>query len=227
MESGARDYNSSRSPALKCSLRDTAGELPVIPLEVSRMKRLLAIPLVLLALGLPLVAGAVLDRNFVPPGTEIRVRTDGPVIVANWDRGRIYTAHLATDVWGDNRDVAIPRGANCEIIVRQVAPGQLALDLESLTVEGRRYVMDAVGPQFNMTQDQYNSGAGIIGNIIGAITGTQGQNVQYQGDRIRVPAGSEITFRLQQPLRIANWNDEGYSDRGNHYHHDTNHGWYR
>lgn len=191
------------------------------------MKRLLGIPLVLLALGLPLVAGALLDRNFVPPGTEIRVRTDGPVTVANWDRGRIYTAHLATDVWGDDRNVAIPRGANCEIIVRQVAPGELALDLESLTVEGRRYAMDAAGPQFNMNQEQYNSGAGIIGNIIGAITGTQGQNVQYKGDRINVPAGSEITFRLQQPLRIVDWRDEGYSNKGNHYHRDANHGWYR
>jgi hypothetical protein len=191
------------------------------------MKRLLAIPLVLLTLGLPLFAVGLLDRNFVPPGTEVRVRTDGPVIVATWDRGRIYSAHLAADVWGEDRNVLIPRGANCEIIVRQVGPGQLSLDLESMTVEGRRYVMDAAGPQFNMSHEQYNSGAGIIGNIIGAITGTRGEDVQYQGDRIRVPAGSEITFRLQQPLRIADWPDEGYTNRGYHYHRDTNHGWYR
>jgi hypothetical protein len=84
----------------------------------------------------------------------------------------------------------------------------------------------ATDRQRNHNQDQYNNGAGIIGNIIGAIAGSQG-NVQYQGDRIRVPSGSELTFQLQQPLYVATWGDEGYERDRYHYHHETNHGWYR
>ena len=101
------------------------------------------------------------------------------------------------------------------------------MDLESITVEGRRYAMDAEGPAFNMNRDQYNNGAGTIGNIIGAIAGLAGANVQYEGDHLRVPAGSRVTFRLQQSLTVVNWGDEGYDRDGYHYHHQENHGWYR
>ncbi|HEY7391865.1 MAG TPA: hypothetical protein VH640_25335 [Bryobacteraceae bacterium] len=109
------------------------------------------------------------------------------------------------------------------MIVRQVGPSQLALDLESITVEGRRYAMDATGPQFTMPEAQYNSGAGLIGNIIGAVTG----NIEYEGNRIHVPAGSVLTFQLRQPLHVVNWADGGYDRNGYHYHHEEDHGWYR
>jgi hypothetical protein len=134
---------------------------------------------------------------------------------------------VGTDVYDGDGNLMIPRGANAELIVRQVGPGELALDLESITVNGRRYVMDATGPEFNMDREQYNSGAGIIGNIVGAITGAGDGQPQYRGNRIHIPSGSELTFQLQQSLRIAGWGDEGYSNRGYHYHHETNHGWYR
>src|SRR5262249_47571139 len=157
--------------------------------------------------------------NFVPRGTQIEVRLDTPVTVAKMDRGRIYSAHVSRDVFARDGDLAVPRGAHAEMIVRQVGPNQLALDLESINVEGRRYAMDASGPQFNMNHNEYNSGAGLLGDIIGAISGG---NVEYQGDRINVPAGSEITFQLRQPLRVVDWNDEGYENNGYHYHYERN-----
>jgi len=189
------------------------------------MKRLLVIPLIpllFIAIALPLSAQG---RDFVPSGTQIRVHVQGPIDVARWDRGRIYPARVESDVYANDGDLVIPRGSNCELIVRQAGPDQLALDLESITAGGRRYVLDASGPQFNMNENQYNNGGGVIGNILGAIAGNG--NVQYQGDHIRVPAGSDITFQLQQPLRVAHWGDEGYDRGGSHYHHEENHGWYR
>jgi hypothetical protein len=135
-------------------------------------------------LALPLLAGGHPERNFVPPGTQIQVQSDDPVILAHWDRGRIYPAHVASDVYSPDGNLAIPRGARCEMIVRQVSPGQLVLDLESVTVEGQRYVMDATGPQFTMSEEQFNSGTGLIGNVIGVISG----DVQFEGNHIRVPA---------------------------------------
>jgi len=155
----------------------------------------------------------------VPPGTEIPVRPDQSINVSKWDRGRIYPAHVARDVLARNGSVAIPRGAYAELIVRQRGPNDLALDLESVTVNGTRYAMDTEGPEFRANPG-YNTGAGIIGNIVGAIAG-----VEANGQTIRVPAGSDLRFRLQAPLRVVNWADPGYDERGYHYHRE--HDWYR
>src|SRR5579884_1452417 len=75
------------------------------------------------------------------PGTEIAVRPDAPIHVTSWDRGRIYPAHVARDVVARDGDVAIPRGASAELIVRQTGPDEFALDLESVTVNGQRYAL--------------------------------------------------------------------------------------
>ena len=189
------------------------------------MKRFYLLPVIFLGVALILMAAKPNDRDFVPSGTEISVHTEGPVTVAKWDRSRIYQAEVEHDVYNRDGNVVIPRGSHCEMIVRQVAPQQLTLDLESITVDGRRYVLDAAGPELNMDRNQYNNGAGIVGNILGAIAGNA--NVEYQGDEIRVPAGAELTFNLQQSLRIATWRDEGYDRDGYHYHNEENHGWYR
>jgi hypothetical protein len=183
------------------------------------MKSLLVIPLFLA--GLPLTGFA----DTVLPGTEITVRSDSPIDVSRWDRGRIYPGYTASDVYAADGDLAIPQGAYAELIVRQIGPAQLALDLESITVNGRRYVMDAAGPNFNMQQNSYDSGSGLVGNIIGAIAGAAGAQVETQGDHIYVPAESVLRFRLQEPLHTVNWSDPGYMSNGYHHHHD--HDWYR
>lgn len=162
---------------------------------------------------------------FLPPGMNIQVRTDGPIEVAHWDRGRVYPAHVAYDVRSRDGDLAIPRGSYAELMVRQTGPGQYTVDLESITVNGRRYVMDTTGPQYNMPQANYNNGNGILGAITGAIAGANGERVEPNGSEIHVPAGSMITFQLREPLHVATWNEPGYDQGGYHYHHDND--WYR
>lgn len=183
------------------------------------MKRLLLIPLLLSGLQLAGFADTIL------PGTEIRVRSDSPIDVSRWDRGRIYPGYVASDVYSSDGDLVIPRGASAELIVRQLGPGQLTLDLESISVNGRRYVMDAAGPNFNMPQDRYDSGSGLVGGIIGAIAGATGAQVETQGDHIDVPAETVLRFRLQEPLHTVSWGDPGYSSDGYHHHYDRD--WYR
>ncbi len=157
----------------------------------------------------------------ITPGTEVQVRPDAPVDVSHWDRGRIYPAHVARDVRAADGDLAIPRGSQAELIVRQVGPDDFVVDLESVTVNGRRYAMDTTGQRV----DTGNANGGVVGAIVGAIAGATGQQVQTRGGEIRIPAGSMLTFRLERPMRVVNWGDPGYEQGGNHYHRD--HDWYR
>jgi len=106
------------------------------------------------------------------------------------------------------------------MIVRQVSDDRMALDFESMTVDGRRYTVDTSGPQFHMDRGDYDRGAGLVGSIVGAIAG-----IETQGPQIRVPADSILNFRLRQPLRIVDWQDPGYDRDGSHYHRDND--WYR
>jgi len=161
----------------------------------------------------------------IAPGTEVPVRPDEPVHVNTWDRGRIYPAHVARDVYGRDGAVAIPQGSSAELIVRQIGPDELALDLESVTVNGQRYAMDTTGPRFNMPESSVNNGSGIVGNIIGAIAAANGEQVETRGRRVWVPEGALLRFQLQEPLHVVQWNDPGYMNGHYHYHHEPD--WYR
>lgn len=177
------------------------------------------IPAILMCSAVPAFAA------YVPPGSEIQVRPDTPIDVSHWDRGRIYPAHVSRDVVARDGDLVIPRGSYAELIVRQIGEARYALDLESVTVNNQRYVVDTSGPQYSMPRADYDSGNGVVGAIVGAITGATGGNVEANGGEIRIPEGSMVTFRLNEPLHVVNWGDPGYENGGVHYHRD--HDWYR
>jgi hypothetical protein len=177
------------------------------------MRTLLALTSTIL-IGLQFTAKA----DTVPAGTQIQVRPDSQIRVNKWDRGRIYRGHVAQDVTARDGDLAIPRGSDVELIVRQTGPNRMAIDIESLTVNGHRYVLDSSGPQFH-THD-YETGGGLVGSIVGAVTG-----VRTEGDEIIVPAESTLTFQMRAPLHLVGWQDPGYERGGYHYHRDPD--WYR
>ena len=154
----------------------------------------------------------------VPAGMQIQVRPDSEIRVDKWDRGRIYYGHVAQDVKARDGDMAIPRGSNVELIIRQRGPNRMAIDIESITVNGRRYVLDSTGPQFRT--HEYENGGGLVGSIVGVITG-----VTTEGNSIIVPPDSILSFQTQAPLHIVDWQDPGYERERNHYHRDPD--WYR
>ena len=106
-----------------------------------------------------------------------------------------------------------------ELIVCQTGPQEMTMDIESITVNGRRYVMDTSGPQFD-TQT-YQNGTGVVG----AIAGATGGEVETRGSEIRIPGDTVIRFELRQPLHVVGWRDPGYDRGGEHYHRDQD--WYR
>ena len=167
-----------------------------------------------LALGAPLIAraqdqgrGRWNDVARIDPGTTITVRTNEPIDSSRTDY-RVYTATVDRGIRADNGDLAIPRGATAELIVRSARDNDLILDLESVTIGGHRYAV-------RTDRQRVDSGNNnLIGQIVGAINGDHERYVRLQ-------SGTQLGFRLDQPLDV-DVSDLGVTRDGHHYH-----DWYR
>lgn len=157
-------------------------------------------------------------------GTEISVRTNGRI--DSEDRqSRSYSAQVERDVAGPNGEVMIPRGSDAQLVVRDLGRNSLALDLDSITVNGRRYVVNtedvtrsgAQGVGANKRTGEYVGGGAVLGTLLGAIAGGgkgaaigalaggaagAGAQVITRGDHVNVPSETVLNFRLEQPLRL-------------------------
>src|SRR5438270_8801724 len=137
-----------------------------------------AIPALILSWCAPAISAEV---DTVARGTEVTIRTNEPIEIRDWDRGRIYRGEVARDVLATDGDVAFPRGAPAELIVRRMPDGEMVVDLESISANGRRFVIDTTGEAYttreregvgkNRRTAKYVGGGAIIGSIIGAIAG--------------------------------------------------------
>lgn len=177
-------------------------------------------------------------------GANISVQTNETIDVRNSD-GRVFGGVVYQDVLDENRNIAIPRGSNVELMVRNASNRELVLDLESVDVNGRRYTVtadsqrvgggarDGVGA--NRRTGEYAGGGALLGTIIGAIAGGGkgaaigaaagagagiGTEALTRGRAVSVPAESLLTFRLEQPLQLA-VGSHGF-DRDGHHYHDQN-----
>ena len=156
---------------------------------------------------------------------------------------RVYTATVDRNVRGGNGRLAIPRGSQVELIVRTARDGDLILDLESVVVNGRRYSLDTDAERLesrdgigeNRRTAEHVGGGALLGTIIGAIAGGgkgaaigaiagagagAGAQVLTQGKRIRVPAESVLTFRIDRPMVVSAVH-RGVDRDGSHYHDDS------
>jgi len=186
---------------------------------------------------------AQVDR--VPAGTEIVVRTTDSIDAKHPSDSRIYNATVDKDVTDRSGNVVIPRGSDAELIMRDVSDDDIVLDLESVNVNGRRYVVDAAAQPITASSDDQKEGVGVnkrtgkyvgggalIGSIIGAIAGggkgaaigaatgagagAIGQTVT-RGGSVKLPSESVLTFRLDRGLTVGAA-DSGYLRDGRHYH---------
>jgi len=117
----------------------------------------------------------------IPAGTDLLVRVDEAINSKTADEGRVYAAHLDQDLLDTDGNVAARRGDSAEVLVRQVISGKdLVLDLQSLTVNGRRYFVTAddydrmrkhKGFGLNQRTGALVGGGTILGSIIGAFAG--------------------------------------------------------
>ena len=183
--------------------------------------------------------------QYIEPGTSVQVRTTQSIDQSTMD-GRVFTGVVDADVRDAQGRLALIKGATAELVVRTGPENELYLDLDSITVNGQRYAVDATRhPVAKGGIDIKNSGIGnneetvknvgggaLLGTIIGAIAGGgkgaavgaaagaavgAGVQVLTHGKRVNVPAETLLTYRLQSGLDLG-VKDTGYDRDGNHYH---------
>ena len=138
----------------------------------------------LIALLAPtLFAWAQPRRDVLQSGTEVKVRTDEAINATVADAGHDYPATVSQDVLDANGNVAIPRGSRAMLaLVRGQNQNEVALDLRSITANGRTYAVDAnpesagttssgTGIGKNKRTGEYVGGGALAGTVIGAIAG--------------------------------------------------------
>jgi hypothetical protein len=159
-------------------------------------------------------------------GTFLTVQTTRP-IDSTRPGGRIYPGVVADDVWDDYGRLsgpAIPRGSRVDLVVRAARDGDLILDLDAIYAHGYRYSVSAIPERIEGERPSHEGedaaawigGGAIIGTIIGSIAGgatgaaigaatgaAAGLGLTLQGRSIRVPAGSLITFHVNEGLELG------------------------
>jgi hypothetical protein len=182
--------------------------------------------------------------NPIPAGTTLQIRTAETIDTQAMD-GRIFKGTVESDVRDTQGRLAIPRGATAELVVRRGPDNDLVLDLDSITVNGRRYGVDATRNRVGGGIDIRNSGIGansetarnvgggaLLGAILGAAIGGgdgaaagaaagaavgAGAQILTKGRRVNVPAETLLSYRLQSDMNL-DIRDTGFDRDGYHYH---------
>ena len=163
----------------------------------------------------------------IAAGTEMAVRTNESIDVQSGSEGRMYSAQIDRDVTDGDGNVVIPRGSEAQLTVRNTGNRQIGLDLQSVSVNGRRYTVDTgevtqtsqgrEGVGANRRTGEYVGGGAVLGTLLGAIAGGgrgaaigalaggaagAGTQVLTRGSQVKVPAETTLSFRLDNPLRL-------------------------
>ncbi|HZQ69217.1 MAG TPA: hypothetical protein VFA68_11915 [Terriglobales bacterium] len=177
--------------------------------------------------------GAGTREATLPAGTEITVLSNQEIDSKTASEGQVFPADVAEDVRNSAGQVVIPKGSEAELVIRRVqsagtvtGSSDLALDLKSVKVGGRRYTVSTEdveqkgreGLGTNKRTAEMVGGGAVLGTLIGAIAGGgkgaaigaatggaagAGAQVLTRGKSVKVPAESKLSFKLDQPLRLS------------------------
>lgn len=167
----------------------------------------------------------------IPSNTQIIVRTNESIDSNTASAGQTFTAMIDQDVTDEAGNVAIPRGSEARLVIRQVrnesgvgSPTML-LDLDSVNVAGTIYRVSTYdveqsshsGVGRNRRTAEMVGGGAVLGTLLGALAGggkgaaigaiagaVGGGTVQVltRGKEVRVPPETMLTFQLDQPLHL-------------------------
>lgn len=165
---------------------------------------------------------SVAQIHSIPKDTDIKVRTD-TAIPSKPAANANYGARISSDVTDSSGAVVIPKGARAQLVA--VPTGKdTNLDLRSVTVGGKRYVLSSQsstgsapsGLGANQRTAKYVGGGAAVGAVLGALLGggkgaaigalvggAGGAGAQvYTGRKKEIPAETELSFKLAQDLQM-------------------------
>jgi hypothetical protein len=140
-------------------------------------------------------------------GTSISVRNNETIDVQKSD-GREFSGAVYQDVLDEKGNVAIPKGSYAELIVKNNSDEYLALDLESVEVNGLRYTVTTI---MGRTDGEPPSGLKAnarTGNVVDGAKLVRAITQIVTRGKAKVRAASFLTFRLKQPLAMGLGNDD-------------------
>ncbi len=173
---------------------------------------------------------ARMERVVLPAGTEIALMTNQRIDSREVVEGQTFSAQVAEDVRVADGSIAIPRGSDAALVTRRLEEnGDITLDVDSITVSGRRYRVSTEDQELQNRRDgvggnkrtgQFVGGGAVFGAIIGAIAGGgkgaaigavagagagAGAQIITQGKEVHVPPETVLRFRLDRPLKLHLW----------------------
>ena len=146
---------------------------------------------------------AVRQTRTIGVGTNIPVRSNQAIDVQK-SGGQAFSGAVYQDVLDEKGDVAIPKGSYATLVVKSSSDEYLALDLESVQVNGRRYpVTTVVDPMDGENKGGLETAARNGGGVDGAKLVRSFAEVLTRGKAVQIPAESFLTFRLERPLEVG------------------------
>lgn len=168
----------------------------------------------------------------LPAGSEIAIQTNEAIDSKTARVGQTFNAQVAQDAMGRSGEVLIPKGSDATLVIRQVSAGsttgspEIALDLNSITVGGRRYTVNTSDIQQggneglgkNRRTAEMVGGGAALGTLLGAIAGggkgaaigaasgaAVGGTAQVltKGKDVKVPAETVLKFKLDRALHLT------------------------
>jgi hypothetical protein len=178
--------------------------------------------------------GVYASRNSmreIPAGADLTIRTNEEINATSAAAGRTYSAVLDKDVMDASGNIAIPKGSEARLVVKDASSGgttssgNLVLDLQSINVGGQSYLVNTAdvtqggdrGIGKNKRTAEMVGGGAVLGTLLGALAGGGkgaaigavagaaaggAAQVLTKGKEVKVPAETVLTFRTEQPMRL-------------------------
>lgn len=161
-------------------------------------------------------------------GTELVIRTLDEINVASADQTRDYDAQVDREVIGSDGRALIPARSPVKLSVFSSGNNNLELGVRSITVNGQQYTVNTQtekrtqreGLGKNRRTATMVGGGALLGTLIGAIAGGAkgaavgaavgaaggaATQVMTRGKEVRVPAESQLTFKLDEPIYLQGY----------------------
>lgn len=168
----------------------------------------------------------------LPAASTIVVRNNSTIRAGVAQAGQTFPAVIVRDVIGSDGGVAIPKGSNATLVVRESkgqgkvkGQSEIVIDLASVEVSGKLYDLETTdiarkgkqGIGANRRSAKFIGGGAVLGTIVGAVAGggagaaigaasggAAGAGLQAvtRGKAVRIPAETVLSFKLEESVDI-------------------------